>query len=91
MIVCLIKIVHILMTKYYLIFNLLIMTKTTKISIIVIVVFLFLLFKIGTQDNTWTKEKEREAIQGCNKWGGEIVRDSNENYLDCAINGQLGI
>lgn len=65
------------------------MTKTTKISIIVALVFLCLLFKTETQDNTWTKENEREAIQGCNKWGGEIVYDNDGNYLDCAFNGQL--
>lgn len=66
------------------------MDKTLKIVMIIIIVILCLLCLIGAQDNTWTKEDEKDAIQGCNKWGGEIIYDQDGSFLDCAINGRLG-
>ena len=63
--------------------------KKSSIIIIILILVIMVLLKTGTNDNSWTKEDERNAIQECNKWGGDVIRDSAGNYLDCAINGRL--
>lgn len=47
-------------------------------------------YQLGNSDNqvlTPQDLKNNEAI--CLKWGGQILRDSNGQYIDCIINGQL--
>ena len=63
--------------------------KKSSIVIIILIIVILIMYKIGTQDTIWTREKEQEAIHNCNKWGGDVIRDSTGNYLDCAINDRL--
>ncbi len=65
--------------------------KSNTFWISIAVIFLiYLAYHLGVEDNKpWTKDKEREAISGCNKWGGEVVRNSKDEYVGCSINGRI--
>lgn len=59
--------------------------KLLFISAVLIVVLIL----AGCTSPEWTPEKEKEAIGGCNKWGGKIIYDSHGHYVDCDINRSL--
>lgn len=57
---------------------------------IVLMLLLINFYEIGKSDGEgWTPEKEKEAIDGCKKWGGNVIKDNQGNYIDCDINRGL--
>ena len=36
----------------------------------------------------WTAEDERDSIQGCQRWGGNVFYDSKGNFSVCEYNGR---
>ncbi len=55
-----------------------------------IVVLIYTAYKIGNADRsglTLKDLKKNESV--CAKWSGQILRDSDGKYVDCAINKRL--
>jgi len=46
------------------------------------------MYLMGQNSNkTWTEEDERDSIQKCQKWGGNVFYDNNGNFSVCEYNG----
>ena len=54
--------------------------------IIFIIVTMYLMEK--NSNKPWTAEDERDSIQKCQKWGGNIFYDSKGNFSVCEYNGR---
>jgi len=61
-----------------------------KILLGVMVISIFLLGAGCTEPRKLSQQEIDKNIELCNKWGGQVVYDSNGNYADCAMNGRLG-
>lgn len=54
--------------------------------IIFIMVTMYLMGK--NSNKSWTAEDERDSIQKCQKWGGNVFYDSSGNFSVCEYNGK---
>ena len=57
--------------------------------IILIMTLVYVAYSMGKSSATpLTAEEKRQAISECQRWGGEVLYDSNGQYEDCFINSR---
>lgn len=58
--------------------------------IFALIVFIIITIYLMRENSNkpWTAEEERDSIQECQKWGGNVFYDSNGNFSVCEYNGK---